>query len=86
MKKKKKKFWWDDENCPTDLSESYFVELFSVDNFLDREVIQSYKIYQTQYSDQNITLFFLRNFYFLDPIKWLSVSLQLENTLTLTKL
>ena len=84
--KKKKKFWWDDENCPTDLSESYFVELFSVDNFLDREVIQSYKIYQTQYSDQNITLFFLRNFYFLDPIKWLSVSLQLENTLTETKL
>ena len=36
-------FWWDDINCFIDIQESFFVKLFSKDNFQNKEVIWSQK-------------------------------------------
>ena len=59
----------------------YFAKFSSADNFQNKDVIWSQKNLSKPVNWSKYNTVSLEKYYFLDTIKWLSVSLQLENTL-----
>ena len=60
----------------------WFMKFSSPDNFQDKEVIWSETNLSESVNWSKYNTFFPDKYYFWDTIKWLSVSLQFENTLT----
>ena len=69
INKQRLNFWWVDKKCPSYLQESYFVKLFSADNFQHKKVIRNQQNLSKSVSWSKYNTVSPEKYYFLGTIK-----------------